>query len=309
MTITRLGEGVDATRRLAARGDGAHARGTAGYRSIMDAHDVVPGAPGGDLGGPRRRQRGGVPRARRPRSSACRRSCCRARRRDGCPTPAQPPGSPRATAAVVVVDIGGGSTEIVTLADGEVRSVSLDIGCVRLTERFLRGDPPSADEVARAVERHRRPSSSVPAGRSPRWRGRDPTTRLVGSGGNRLDAGQPGAGAGGLRQGADPPRRPHPRRGGAVVRGPRPGNRGRAGAATRPSRWSPGRDLRWRPGAQRGDAPVRPARVHRLGGRHPRRPGHVDAVATPVVAAGARDRVTRSPTGGRGLVEWNSSMT
>ena len=29
----------------------------------------------------------------------------------------------------------------------------------------------------------------------------------------------------------------------------------------------------------------------------------------PVVAAGARDRVTRSPTGGRGHVEWNSSMT
>ena len=32
-----------------------------------------------------------------------------------------------------------------------ILSVSLDIGCVRLTERFLRGDPPTADEVSAAV--------------------------------------------------------------------------------------------------------------------------------------------------------------
>jgi exopolyphosphatase/guanosine-5'-triphosphate,3'-diphosphate pyrophosphatase len=52
---------------------------------------------------------------------------------------------------VVVVDIGGGSTEIVTAAHGDVLSVSLDIGCVRLTERYLRADPPTAGEVADAV--------------------------------------------------------------------------------------------------------------------------------------------------------------
>ncbi len=33
----------------------------------------------------------------------------------------------------------------------EVISVSLEIGCVRLTERFLPGDPPGAEEVAAAV--------------------------------------------------------------------------------------------------------------------------------------------------------------
>jgi exopolyphosphatase/guanosine-5'-triphosphate,3'-diphosphate pyrophosphatase len=55
-------------------------------------------------------------------------------------------------AAVVVLDIGGGSTEIVTKAEGEILSVSLDIGCVRLTERFLHGDPPTASEVADAVQ-------------------------------------------------------------------------------------------------------------------------------------------------------------
>jgi exopolyphosphatase/guanosine-5'-triphosphate,3'-diphosphate pyrophosphatase len=51
----------------------------------------------------------------------------------------------------LVVDIGGGSTEFV-LGDaagvGAARSV--DIGCVRLTERHLHGDPPSGEEVARA---------------------------------------------------------------------------------------------------------------------------------------------------------------
>jgi exopolyphosphatase/guanosine-5'-triphosphate,3'-diphosphate pyrophosphatase len=52
---------------------------------------------------------------------------------------------------VLVVDIGGGSTELVVAADGEVASAtSLDIGCVRVTERFLSSDPPSRPELAAA---------------------------------------------------------------------------------------------------------------------------------------------------------------
>jgi exopolyphosphatase / guanosine-5'-triphosphate,3'-diphosphate pyrophosphatase len=52
----------------------------------------------------------------------------------------------------VIVDIGGGSTELVLVAHGEPRtSTSLDIGCVRLTERFLHADPPSAPELAAAA--------------------------------------------------------------------------------------------------------------------------------------------------------------
>lgn len=51
---------------------------------------------------------------------------------------------------VLVVDIGGGSTEFV-LGDGSVEhAVSVDIGCVRMTERHLRGDPPTAEQVAAA---------------------------------------------------------------------------------------------------------------------------------------------------------------
>jgi exopolyphosphatase/guanosine-5'-triphosphate,3'-diphosphate pyrophosphatase len=52
----------------------------------------------------------------------------------------------------VVVDLGGGSTEVV-LGSGDVAaSHSADIGCVRLTERCLHTDPPTAEEVAAARE-------------------------------------------------------------------------------------------------------------------------------------------------------------
>jgi exopolyphosphatase/guanosine-5'-triphosphate,3'-diphosphate pyrophosphatase len=48
----------------------------------------------------------------------------------------------------LVIDIGGGSTELVVAGpDGVSSRQSLDIGSVRLTERFLPSDPPSAEEL------------------------------------------------------------------------------------------------------------------------------------------------------------------
>jgi exopolyphosphatase / guanosine-5'-triphosphate,3'-diphosphate pyrophosphatase len=56
--------------------------------------------------------------------------------------------------APAVIDVGGGSTELIVGAaagsDEVVGSVSLQLGCVRLTERHLRDDPPHADELAAA---------------------------------------------------------------------------------------------------------------------------------------------------------------
>ncbi|WP_275006681.1 Ppx/GppA phosphatase family protein [Promicromonospora iranensis] len=50
----------------------------------------------------------------------------------------------------LVVDLGGGSTELV-LGTGSVdASVSMDIGSVRMTERHLHSDPPSAAEIEAA---------------------------------------------------------------------------------------------------------------------------------------------------------------
>jgi exopolyphosphatase/guanosine-5'-triphosphate,3'-diphosphate pyrophosphatase len=52
----------------------------------------------------------------------------------------------------LVVDIGGGSTEFVLGDDdGPRQASSVDIGCVRLTERHLRDDPPSPEQIAAAT--------------------------------------------------------------------------------------------------------------------------------------------------------------
>ena len=51
----------------------------------------------------------------------------------------------------LLVDIGGGSTELVHWVRGDVvAATSLDVGCVRLTERFLRADPPAPRELLAA---------------------------------------------------------------------------------------------------------------------------------------------------------------
>jgi exopolyphosphatase/guanosine-5'-triphosphate,3'-diphosphate pyrophosphatase len=51
----------------------------------------------------------------------------------------------------LVVDVGGGSTEFVVGTDKPEGLISIDIGCVRLTEQFLHGDPPEAEELSNAV--------------------------------------------------------------------------------------------------------------------------------------------------------------
>ena len=61
-------------------------------------------------------------------------------------------GLPRGIAELpaLVVDIGGGSTEFVLGSDTPVAVASVDIGCVRMTERHLHSDPPTADELSAA---------------------------------------------------------------------------------------------------------------------------------------------------------------
>ena len=100
------------------------------------------------------------------------------------PAPAAAGGAGR---PYLVVDIGGGSTEFVLgrpggrhAARAGLSAVSVDIGCVRMTERHLHGDPPAAAEIAAAACRHRRGP-----GRGGRGRARPPTARtLVGLAGS-----------------------------------------------------------------------------------------------------------------------------
>jgi exopolyphosphatase / guanosine-5'-triphosphate,3'-diphosphate pyrophosphatase len=49
----------------------------------------------------------------------------------------------------LVCDIGGGSTELILGGpDGVADATSLDIGCVRMSERCLHSDPPTGEELA-----------------------------------------------------------------------------------------------------------------------------------------------------------------
>jgi exopolyphosphatase/guanosine-5'-triphosphate,3'-diphosphate pyrophosphatase len=59
---------------------------------------------------------------------------------------------PEVPSPVAVLDIGGGSTELITGTPGQVRAArSLDVGSVRITERLMPSDPPGEAEVAAAT--------------------------------------------------------------------------------------------------------------------------------------------------------------
>ncbi|HXQ44082.1 MAG TPA: Ppx/GppA phosphatase family protein [Acidimicrobiales bacterium] len=162
MRITRLGEAVDATHKLSADAIARTVAVLEDYQRTMDAYGVV--------------------RARLVATSAARDAVnadeffAAAERATGVRpellsgleegrlsftgATASLPVHGRGTGVVLVVDIGGGSTELAagvprTRSDGaqstpEVAAVSLDIGCVRLTERFFHHDPPLESELADA---------------------------------------------------------------------------------------------------------------------------------------------------------------
>ena len=63
-------------------------------------------------------------------------------------------GSSLLSSPLLVADIGGGSTELVlgNAVSGDTSfRYSMDIGCVRMTERHLHGDPPTTAQVAETV--------------------------------------------------------------------------------------------------------------------------------------------------------------
>jgi len=60
-------------------------------------------------------------------------------------------GLPASDGPFLVIDIGGGSTEFIAGTTHPDGAISIDVGAVRLTERFLHHDPPRADELSNAV--------------------------------------------------------------------------------------------------------------------------------------------------------------
>lgn len=68
-------------------------------------------------------------------------------------------GLPGLAEPLLVADIGGGSTELVLGSPGArtiTSAYSMDVGCVRMTERHLRDDPPTPDQVEATVRDLRR---------------------------------------------------------------------------------------------------------------------------------------------------------
>lgn len=61
----------------------------------------------------------------------------------------------------LVIDLGGGSTEFVLGTTAPAAAVSLQVGCVRMTERHLHGDPPTSAELLACESDVRRELSKV----------------------------------------------------------------------------------------------------------------------------------------------------
>ncbi|HEX2039017.1 MAG TPA: Ppx/GppA phosphatase family protein [Acidimicrobiales bacterium] len=150
MRITRLGQGVDATGRLAPDAVERTAAVLREYRAVMD--------------------RFGVEQVRITATSAARDAENRDELFDVAEAvvgvrPELLPGAEEgrlsflgATAELdpadgpfLVVDIGGGSSEFVVGATEPEGVVSVDVGCVRVTEKFLHHDPPAPEELSQAV--------------------------------------------------------------------------------------------------------------------------------------------------------------
>jgi exopolyphosphatase / guanosine-5'-triphosphate,3'-diphosphate pyrophosphatase len=63
----------------------------------------------------------------------------------------------------LVIDLGGGSTELVLGGAGLQAAISLQMGCVRMTERHLKSDPPTREELLACEQDVRGQLAQVPA--------------------------------------------------------------------------------------------------------------------------------------------------
>ncbi|MCU1350851.1 MAG: hypothetical protein JWM05_60 [Acidimicrobiales bacterium] len=150
MRITRLGQGVDETGSLATDAVDRTIAVLREYREVMDRH--------------------GVGRVRMTATSAARDAANRdlffEQAAEVVGTPAELlSGEDEAALSFLgatadldpalgpflVIDLGGGSTEFVYGTEAREAAISIDVGCVRLTERFIEHDPPKPEELLAAI--------------------------------------------------------------------------------------------------------------------------------------------------------------
>ncbi len=168
--VTRLGEGVDATRRLnetamsrtldaivrfadEARREGAAevlGAGTSALRDAANGADFIAQA----------KDRAGVDIQIITGDREAQLAFAAVRSDSSLHLPLNSP--------LLVFDIGGGSTELILGdANGVGRHKSLNIGAVRLTERFLKSDPPTLYELEQAAHYTRAAFDTFPAPDTP----------------------------------------------------------------------------------------------------------------------------------------------
>jgi len=151
MTITRLGQGVDRTHRLAPDAVARTIEVLRRYREVMDDHGVGPvrmTATSAVRDAGNRDEFFGPARAAVGVDAELLDGDEEGRLSFAGATAELDPGS----GPWLVADIGGGSTELAAGGVGGPDAVrSLDVGCVRVTERFLVHDPPTAAEREAAV--------------------------------------------------------------------------------------------------------------------------------------------------------------
>jgi exopolyphosphatase/guanosine-5'-triphosphate,3'-diphosphate pyrophosphatase len=149
-TITRLGHGVDASGKLDPDALDRTLECLRAYRAVIDRHDVE--------------------RVRVTATSAARDASNRDELFDAAEAiigarPELLSGTDEGTLSFrgataeldpvdgpfLVVDIGGGSTEFITGSTDVQGLLSVDVGCVRLTERFIQHDPPQPEELTACI--------------------------------------------------------------------------------------------------------------------------------------------------------------
>jgi len=178
MHVTRLGEGVDASRELSVPAMDRTLRVLKQFRATMDGESVararlvatsaVRDALNGNeflraasrITGARAELLSGVEEGRLSYSGATM-------------------GLETVHSGTLVVDIGGGSTELIFGRIDQIHSISTELGCVRLTERYLAHDPPENGEIASVVEKIGTELDRV-ISRAPSLRRIRSDTRLIG---------------------------------------------------------------------------------------------------------------------------------
>ncbi|HKY15907.1 MAG TPA: Ppx/GppA phosphatase family protein [Microthrixaceae bacterium] len=151
MRITRLGAGVDGTGRLAPDAIERVLACLRDFRAVMDRHELAgvrmtatsaarDAANRDDFFGPATEIIGTAPElltGREEGELSFRGATAELDVNDG---------------PFLVVDIGGGSTELSYGTTECEATTSLDVGCVRMAEQFLHSDPPAPEELAACIQ-------------------------------------------------------------------------------------------------------------------------------------------------------------